>query len=180
MAFSENYLQPAKRKKEGSPSHGGFPSVLIETSLAIGKQSTSLTLCKHNKMLDWSPNLIEAIHSKSTCPVDYKKKASLIRYRRSQPSHQDIETTKAYSIYVFNLCTSNIWSLEGTYKAGILIDSNSSDSSSLLVVGNLLCLVLLCLISARRDKVCPQYRARNWDNTNPLQSTQKTIWTSRE
>ena len=38
---------------------------------------------------------------------------------------------------------------------------------SLLTVGNLVCLVLLCLISARRDKVCPQYRERNWGNTNP-------------
>ena len=43
----------------------------------------------------------------------------------------------------------------------------------LLIVGNLLCLVLLCLISARRDKVCPQYRVRNWSCTNTLQTPQK-------
>jgi hypothetical protein len=43
----------------------------------------------------------------------------------------------------------------------------------LLMVGNLVCLVMLCLISARRDKVCPQYRVRNWQNTKPLQPPQK-------
>jgi hypothetical protein len=43
----------------------------------------------------------------------------------------------------------------------------------LLIVGNLLCLVLLCLISARRDKVCPQYRVRNWSCTNTFQTPQK-------
>jgi hypothetical protein len=36
----------------------------------------------------------------------------------------------------------------------------------LLIVGNPVCLVLLCLIPMRRDKVCPQYRVRNWDDTN--------------
>jgi len=44
---------------------------------------------------------------------------------------------------------------------------------SLLVVGNPVCLVLLCLISARRDKVCPLYRVRNWSDTNTLQTPQK-------
>ena len=44
---------------------------------------------------------------------------------------------------------------------------------SLLIVGNLVCLVMLCLISMRRDKVCPQYRVRNWANTNTLQTLQK-------
>jgi len=43
----------------------------------------------------------------------------------------------------------------------------------LLMVGNSVCLVLLCLISARRDKVCPLYRVRNWRNTNHLQPLQK-------
>jgi len=47
---------------------------------------------------------------------------------------------------------------------------------SLLVVGNPVCLVLLCLIPARRDKVCPLYRVRNWSDTN----TTKTIWDRRE
>jgi hypothetical protein len=35
-------------------------------------------------------------------------------------------------------------------------------------VGNPICLVMLCLISVRRDKVCPLYRVRNWNNTNRL------------
>jgi hypothetical protein len=43
----------------------------------------------------------------------------------------------------------------------------------LLIVGNSVCLVLLCLISMRRDKVCPLYRVRNWSNTNHLQPLQK-------
>ena len=47
------------------------------------------------------------------------------------------------------------------------LPSHSTHSISLLTVGKPVCLVLLCLISARRDKVCPQYRARNWGNTNP-------------
>ncbi len=42
----------------------------------------------------------------------------------------------------------------------------------LLIVGKLLCLVVLCLISARRDKVCPQYRVRNWHATNTLLAVQ--------
>lgn len=42
-----------------------------------------------------------------------------------------------------------------------------------LVVGNVICLVLLCLISARRDKVCPLYRVWNWSDTNTLQVPQK-------
>jgi len=42
-----------------------------------------------------------------------------------------------------------------------------------LVVGNAVCLVLLCLISARRDKVCPLYRVWNWSDTNALQTPQK-------
>ena len=41
----------------------------------------------------------------------------------------------------------------------------------LLMVGNPLCLVMLCLISARRDKVCPQYRVRNWHNTRKSYSS---------
>jgi hypothetical protein len=32
---------------------------------------------------------------------------------------------------------------------------------------------MLCLIPARRDKVCPQYRVRNWGDTNTLQPQQK-------
>ena len=44
---------------------------------------------------------------------------------------------------------------------------------SLLVVGNPVCLVLLCLISARRDKVCPLYRVRNYGDTNLSQAPQK-------
>ena len=44
---------------------------------------------------------------------------------------------------------------------------------SLLTVENLLCLVLLCLIPARRDKVCPLYRNRNYGDTNLLQWPQK-------
>ena len=44
---------------------------------------------------------------------------------------------------------------------------------SLHVVGNLLCLVLLCLISMRRDKVCPLYRVPNWSDTNTVQTPQK-------
>lgn len=43
----------------------------------------------------------------------------------------------------------------------------------LLTVENLLCLVLLCLIPARRDKVCPLYRNRNYRNTNLLWWPQK-------
>lgn len=45
----------------------------------------------------------------------------------------------------------------------------------LLIVGNLLCLVMLCLISARRDKVCPLYRVfQTWKMAT------KTIWVSGE
>lgn len=44
---------------------------------------------------------------------------------------------------------------------------------SLLIVGNLVCLVLLCLISARRDKVCPLYRVWNWTDTNTIHTQQK-------
>jgi len=43
----------------------------------------------------------------------------------------------------------------------------------LLIEGNPVCLVMLWLIPARRDKVCPQYRVRNWNNTNTLQTQQK-------
>jgi hypothetical protein len=43
----------------------------------------------------------------------------------------------------------------------------------LLMVGNPVCLVMLCLISARRDKVCPQYRVRNWHATNHPRAPQK-------
>ena len=32
---------------------------------------------------------------------------------------------------------------------------------------------MLCLISTRRDKVCPLYRVRNWDDTNTLQPPRK-------
>ena len=41
------------------------------------------------------------------------------------------------------------------------------------MVGNPVCLVLLCLISARRDKGCPQYRVRNWHATDALRPVQK-------
>ena len=43
----------------------------------------------------------------------------------------------------------------------------------LLIVGNLHCLVMLCLICMRRDKVCPQYRVRNSGDTNHPRSQQK-------
>lgn len=46
---------------------------------------------------------------------------------------------------------------------------------SLLMVGNLVCVVILCLICMRCDKVCPQYRVFQ----TPPSST-KTMWTSRE
>ena len=44
---------------------------------------------------------------------------------------------------------------------------------SLLVVGNLLCLVMLWLISARRDKVCPLYRVRNWNTKDAVHTPKK-------
>jgi len=42
--------------------------------------------------------------------------------------------------------------------------------SILLTVGNVHCLVILWQKSARRDKVCPQYRVRNWTCTNDIQT----------
>jgi hypothetical protein len=44
---------------------------------------------------------------------------------------------------------------------GHVSKSCSTHNLSLLIVGKPVCLVMLCLISARRDKVCPQYRVRN-------------------
>lgn len=92
-----------------------------------------------------------------------RRNASLIRHRTSQPTPQD-QSTKAYSIY-FNLML----------KAKVLLGQNYFRLLRLflLIVGNLLCLVMLCLISTRRDKVCPQYRVRNWSCTNALQAEQK-------
>ena len=43
---------------------------------------------------------------------------------------------------------------------------------SLHIVGNLLCLVLLCLICMRCDKVCPLYCVWNWGYTNLNQPPQ--------
>jgi hypothetical protein len=54
-------------------------------------------------------------------------------------------------------------------------------SSFLLIIGNPSFLVLMCLISARRDKGCPQYRVRNRGVTNHFRSHQKLsnnfVWT---
>jgi len=45
--------------------------------------------------------------------------------------------------------------------------------SLLLTVGNMHCLVILWQKSVRRDKVCPQYRVRNWTCTNDFKTPQK-------
>ena len=44
---------------------------------------------------------------------------------------------------------------------------------SLHMLGNLLCLVMLCQKSMRRDKVCPQYRVFFWCDTNTVHTLQK-------
>jgi hypothetical protein len=79
-----------------SPSHGGFPSVLIATSLAISKQSTFLSLCKQQLVCStfvssptWrkleNPSGSSKVHSKSAYSVAYRD-VSLIRQRTSQPT----------------------------------------------------------------------------------------------
>ena len=86
-------------------------------------------------------------------------------------------STKGILYVIFNLhakaqAPQHQRSSRSLYWARTESHSNSFKALSLLTVGKVVCLVLLCLISARRDKVCPQYRARNRGNTNRLQTPQ--------
>jgi hypothetical protein len=187
MAFWENYLATRRQRMHRAPGHGGFPSVLIASSLAISKRSTSLpssqAATQKHVCLAFPPFQSCGLRSipNQHCPVNHRD-ASLIRHRTSQPTPFKRKSTKAYSIY-FNLRAgpplesrspvSNQRSLGVPTRPEQQIWSSSFEALSLLTVGKPVCLVLLCLISARRDKGCPQYRVRNWRNTSHLRSLQK-------
>jgi hypothetical protein len=182
-----------RRKQCCSPSRGGFPSVLIATSLAISKKSTSLSLCKQQQkdcVLDSVPTDfifpklvgsetigLQKVHSKPAYPVSYRD-ASLIRHRTSQPIPSSKKAQRHTQCY-FNLHTSPLVHT----IAHIEVCSPTRPERLeiifqlfrlfLLMVGNPHCLVLLCLIFTRRDKVCPQYRVRNLHDTDHLRTPQK-------
>jgi hypothetical protein len=87
------------RQNNCSPSHGGFPNVLIATSLAISKQSTFLTPCKHERRT-WRVPTYSTLYNKSSTigaqqspfqisiSCHFTGEHSLIRHRTSQPTHQ--------------------------------------------------------------------------------------------
>jgi hypothetical protein len=91
----------------------------------------------------------------------------LIRHRTSQPTPQ--EKVQRHTQYISTFTYEPQHRSVKSYQARIALQLIRLFRLFLLTVGNLLCLVMLCLISARRDKVCPQYRVRNWSHTNTLQ-----------
>jgi hypothetical protein len=114
------------------------------------------------------------VHSKSAYPVGDLQK-SIIDSAQDKPANPSRKVQKAYSIYLFQpyaCLPSYQWSVKPYYARTTWIVVQLF-RLFLLMVGNPLCLVMLCLISARRDKPCPQYRVRNWSNTNHFQPSQK-------
>ena len=51
---------------------------------------------------------------------------------------------------------------------GLTIPSFVASNTTSHMVGNPFCLALLWPIRARRDKLCPQFRDRNWRDTNDV------------
>ena len=95
--------------------------------------------------------------SKQNCAVDSVQK---LPANPSKKKSKGILELKNEISQCFNLCNPQYqWSTQVMFS-----------DSLLLTVGNLLCLVILWQKSARRDKVCPQYRVRNWTCTNDLQT----------
>jgi hypothetical protein len=161
--------------------------------LAISKKSTSLALCKQQQkdcVLDSVPTDfifpkligsetigLQKVHSKPAYPVSYRD-ASLIRHRTSQPIPFSRKAQRHTQCY-FNLHT---FPLVHTIAHIEVCSPTRSERLEtifqlfrlfLLMVGNPSCLVLLCLIFTRRDKVCPQYRVRNFHDTDHLRTPQK-------
>jgi hypothetical protein len=109
---------PATSKKQDSPNHGGFPSVLIATSLAISKQSTFLSHCKHRIcVLDLCVDLFPTEVGKNdqaqeSIPNQHillaYRKASLIRHRKSQPTPQTKRHTQYISTFAYQTLKSKV------------------------------------------------------------------------
>ena len=144
---SERTTCDQRKKQCCSPSRGGFPSVLIATSLAISKKSTSLALCKQQQkdcVLDSVPTdfILKSKQSGSKGPFQTRISCNLQRCiidsAQDKPANPFFKkSAKAYSM-IFQPSHIPPCSQLPTSKYAVLLgrndlrsSSNSSDSSFL-------------------------------------------------